>query len=221
MEAVAAALGRAGDRGDRSHGAAGARDGARCIGRRRRRRLRRRRRRQRGAERDRRRRPVGAIPGGGTSVFARALGLPRDPAAAAERVADAIVGGTDAADLARPRRRPPLRLRGRRRLRRRDRAACRCARPRAATESAPATSPSRTSSSACSARERFRLEPALEVERARPRRCGVRGELRSVHLRRRDPAARRARGALRARARPRRSRTVAARDAAALRALRS
>ncbi len=37
--------------------------------------------------------PLGAIPGGGTSVFARALGLPRDPAAAAERVADAIAAG--------------------------------------------------------------------------------------------------------------------------------
>src|SRR6266542_314297 len=36
--------------------------------------------------------PIGAIPGGGTSVFARALGLPRDPAAA-ERVADAITAG--------------------------------------------------------------------------------------------------------------------------------
>jgi diacylglycerol kinase family enzyme len=35
----------------------------------------------------------GAIPGGGTSVFARALGLPRDPVAAAERVAEAIVAG--------------------------------------------------------------------------------------------------------------------------------
>jgi len=34
--------------------------------------------------------PFGAIPGGGTSVFARALGLPRDPASAAERVADAL-----------------------------------------------------------------------------------------------------------------------------------
>ena len=33
---------------------------------------------------------LGAIPGGGTSVFARALGLPRDPAAAAARVADAL-----------------------------------------------------------------------------------------------------------------------------------
>jgi diacylglycerol kinase family enzyme len=37
--------------------------------------------------------PFGAIPGGGTSVFARALGLPRDPVAAAERVADAIATG--------------------------------------------------------------------------------------------------------------------------------
>ncbi len=37
--------------------------------------------------------PIGAIPGGGTSVFARALGLPRDPAAAAERIADAITAG--------------------------------------------------------------------------------------------------------------------------------
>jgi diacylglycerol kinase family enzyme len=34
--------------------------------------------------------PFGAIPGGGTSVFARALGLPRDPASAAEHVADAL-----------------------------------------------------------------------------------------------------------------------------------
>src|SRR5260370_25136946 len=37
--------------------------------------------------------PFGALPGGGTSVFSRALGLPRDPAAAAERLADAIAGG--------------------------------------------------------------------------------------------------------------------------------
>jgi diacylglycerol kinase family enzyme len=36
---------------------------------------------------------LGAIPGGGTSVFARALGLPRNPETAAERVADAIVAG--------------------------------------------------------------------------------------------------------------------------------
>jgi diacylglycerol kinase family enzyme len=37
--------------------------------------------------------PFGAVPGGGTSVFARALGLPRDPADAAARLADAIVQG--------------------------------------------------------------------------------------------------------------------------------
>jgi len=39
--------------------------------------------------------PFGALPGGGTSVFARALGLPRDPSAAAEQLAEAIgVGRT-------------------------------------------------------------------------------------------------------------------------------
>jgi diacylglycerol kinase family enzyme len=35
--------------------------------------------------------PFGFLPGGGTSVLSRALGLPRDPVAAAEQVADAIV----------------------------------------------------------------------------------------------------------------------------------
>ena len=34
--------------------------------------------------------PVGFIPGGGTSVLSRALGLPPDPIAAAERVAEAL-----------------------------------------------------------------------------------------------------------------------------------
>ena len=34
--------------------------------------------------------PFGALPGGGTSVFARALGFPRDPDAAAEKLAEAI-----------------------------------------------------------------------------------------------------------------------------------
>jgi len=37
--------------------------------------------------------PFGSLPGGGTSVFPRALGLPRDPALAAERLAAAIAGG--------------------------------------------------------------------------------------------------------------------------------
>lgn len=34
--------------------------------------------------------PIGFLPGGGTSVLPRALGLPHDPAAAAKRVAEAI-----------------------------------------------------------------------------------------------------------------------------------
>ena len=35
--------------------------------------------------------PLGFVPGGGTSVLPRALGLPRDPVAAAERLADALL----------------------------------------------------------------------------------------------------------------------------------
>jgi diacylglycerol kinase family enzyme len=34
--------------------------------------------------------PLGFVPGGGTSVLPRALGLPRDPAGAAEQIADAL-----------------------------------------------------------------------------------------------------------------------------------
>jgi diacylglycerol kinase family enzyme len=37
--------------------------------------------------------PVGFVPGGGTSVLPRTLGLPRDPLAAAEQVADALAHG--------------------------------------------------------------------------------------------------------------------------------
>jgi len=37
--------------------------------------------------------PIGFLPGGGTSVFSRALGLPPDPSAAARRLADAIANG--------------------------------------------------------------------------------------------------------------------------------
>ncbi len=37
--------------------------------------------------------PVGFLPGGGTNVLSRALGLPRDPAEAARRVAEAIERG--------------------------------------------------------------------------------------------------------------------------------
>jgi diacylglycerol kinase family enzyme len=37
--------------------------------------------------------PLGFVPGGGTSVLPRALGLPRDPVEAAERLAEALVQG--------------------------------------------------------------------------------------------------------------------------------
>jgi diacylglycerol kinase family enzyme len=37
--------------------------------------------------------PLGFVPGGGTSVLPRALGLPRDPAAAAGRIAEALARG--------------------------------------------------------------------------------------------------------------------------------
>jgi diacylglycerol kinase family enzyme len=37
--------------------------------------------------------PFGFVPGGGASVFPRALGLPRDPAAAADRVGEALEAG--------------------------------------------------------------------------------------------------------------------------------
>ncbi len=38
--------------------------------------------------------PVGFLPGGGTSVLSRALGLPRDPVRAARQVADALASGS-------------------------------------------------------------------------------------------------------------------------------
>jgi diacylglycerol kinase family enzyme len=37
--------------------------------------------------------PIGFLPGGGTSVLAREIGLPRDPVAAARQVADALAAG--------------------------------------------------------------------------------------------------------------------------------
>jgi len=37
--------------------------------------------------------PIGFLPGGGTSVLSRALGLPRDPVEAARQVADAVAAG--------------------------------------------------------------------------------------------------------------------------------
>jgi diacylglycerol kinase family enzyme len=37
--------------------------------------------------------PIGFLPGGGTSVFSRALGIPRDPVQAARQVAEALAAG--------------------------------------------------------------------------------------------------------------------------------
>jgi diacylglycerol kinase family enzyme len=51
--------------------------------------------------------PLGFVPGGGTSVLPRALGLPRDPIAGGTQAR----GRESAADLTRPRQRTPLRLR--------------------------------------------------------------------------------------------------------------
>ena len=58
--------------------------------------------------------PLGFLPGGGTSVLPRALGLPRNPVKAAQRVCR----GHDPADRARACQRPPLRLQRGARLRR-------------------------------------------------------------------------------------------------------
>ncbi len=63
--------------------------------------------------------PIGFLPGGGTSVLSRALGLPADPVAAAVQIADALAHRTHAPHRRRPGERPTLRLLCRRRARRR------------------------------------------------------------------------------------------------------
>ena len=73
--------------------------------------------------------PLGFLPGGGANVLARALGLPRDPAAAARQVADALESGRTRTISLGPGERPALRLLGGHRPRRRARAARRRARP--------------------------------------------------------------------------------------------
>ena len=182
----------------------GARGGG--LGGRRGGRVRWRRRRQRGAERPRAGRACGAIPGGGTSVFARALGLPRKPVAAAERVADAIVAG-----------------RTRRIALGRSKAAASASRAGlgfdAATvrrvEARGRAQDGRRPGDLAFAYElvrelgagRFKIEPVLEVQGHGRAAAVLRRELRSVHVRRCDSVARRARSALRARPRSRGSRS--------------
>ena len=92
--------------------------------------------------------PIGFLPGGGTSVLSRALGLPPDPIEAARRLADALVAGRT--------RRIALGCVNHRRFafgaglgtRRRGGAARRRARAGATTGSGPATSRSRSRSCA-------------------------------------------------------------------------
>ena len=103
---------------------------------------------------------LGFVPGGGTSVLPRALGLPRDPVAAARRLA----ARANAADLARARERAPLRLRRRGRSRRRADPPDGRARPATPTASGPVTPSSPGPPSRRSPRARVRFEPALEVE---------------------------------------------------------
>ena len=50
--------------------------------------------------------PVGFVPGGGTNVLPRDLGLPRDPVLAAGRIADAVTAGRSAS-IRWSRRKPP------------------------------------------------------------------------------------------------------------------
>ena len=56
--------------------------------------------------------PLGFVPGGGTSVLPRALGLPRDPLGGGRAAGRGAPRGQDADDLDRARQRPPLRVRG-------------------------------------------------------------------------------------------------------------
>ena len=122
--------------------------------------------------------PLGFVPGGGTSVLPRALGLPRDPVQAAQRVA----AGHDAADRARARERPALRLQRRARLRRRARA------PVDELGRDPDGRRPATSRSAGRVRRAHRaarpLRAAARGRGARTRGVRARRELLAVHLRR-------------------------------------
>ena len=127
-------------------------------------RLLRRRRLQRGAERARRRRADRLPPGRRherAAARARASGGSGRRGAAARRRDRAA---PDAADHARPRQRPPLRVQRRSRARRCGRAPRRRDGPRRRTASGRATSRSRSPSSRVLAANRGRLDPALELE---------------------------------------------------------
>ena len=126
--------------------------------------------------------PIGFLPGGGTSVLPRALGLPHDLAVAAAQVAEALGAG-------RTRRISLGRVNGRRFafaagvgldaevVRRVDELG------RSATGGGRATSRSRGRSSARSRRTEAALEPALEIEGYGRAAVRVRRERQPVHVR--------------------------------------
>ncbi len=108
--------------------------------------------------------PFGFVPGGGASVFPRALGLPRNQVAAARQIVDALVAGRSRSIGARPRQRPPLLLLVGHRARRRGGASRRRARARPDRAGGRATRPLSASSPRLVLESKLRLTPALEVE---------------------------------------------------------
>ena len=153
--------------------------------------------------------PFGFLPGGGTSVFPRALGLPRDPGDAA-RVSRPRSRSAAPPDLARRRQRAPLLLLRRDRLRRRGGPPARPARPRRCRRAPGRPAFVRTVGKMIAER-RGRWDPALEIEGT----GGPRSSSSPTATRTPTPARSRCRSsrrALRARPRLRRTGTRAARS---------
>ena len=148
---------------------------------------------------------LGFVPGGGTNVLSRALGLPRDPVQAARRLA-----------AGEPRRISLGRANGRRFgfsaglgldaefIRRMD------ARGRDATGKRPGDLMFLWTIVQTLASHRVRFDPALEIAGSRDRGLRARRELRAVHLRQPPAASAAARRELRGRARPPRAACVPA-----------
>src|SRR3954463_8934967 len=139
--------------------------------------------------------PVGFVPGGGTSVFARALGRPREARPAAPAVARAILPAPAPPPRPAPPRpprqgqRPPLPLRGGDRRRRRARPPRRRARPqpRGRAGRRPRVRPDRNR---LRGRAPGPLRAGARDPGPRPRRVRARRQLRPVLVRRADRAAR-------------------------------
>ena len=108
--------------------------------------------------------PFGFVPGGGASVFPRALGLPRSQVAAARADRRCSRGGPEPLDRARPGQRPPLLLLVGHRARRRGGASRRRARARPPRAGGRATSTFVGVVARLVVESRLRLTPALEVE---------------------------------------------------------